>query len=166
MILVVGPGRCGSSAIARVLHERMGVSMGKAFSKPDDHNPLGYFEDLEFKFINQGFLSGRLNFPDFWSRLASLVQQRGDPWGLKDPRLCYLIPFYLSLIPDAKVIRCRRSLDEIKASMNRCYGWTGEEADKRERMLDRINHPMIDFDMSEHLSDEQIKERLCHALKS
>lgn len=166
MILVVGPGRCGSSAVARVLHERMGVSMGKVFPVGDEYNPEGYYEDSEFKFHNQAFLDGRMRFPEFWERIGHLIRQRREPWGLKDPRLCYLLPFYLSLIPDAKIIRCRRPLADIQASMKRCYGWEGEEAVRRERALDLVNHPMLEIEMSEPRTDEWIEEKLCPVLKS
>lgn len=164
MIFVVGPGRCGSSAVARVLHES-GVNMGTVFREPDEHNPDGYFEDMEFKVVNCLFLDGSIALPDFRHRITQLVGRRKEPWGFKDPRLCFLLPFYLDICPDAEVIRCHRRKTQIAESFNRCYGWDEEEVERREGFLNRINHPMIDLDMSQFREDSWIKVNVCLAQK-
>ena len=46
MILVVGPGRCGTSAVAGRLCD-LGVFMCSTVES-DETNPDGYFEDVEF----------------------------------------------------------------------------------------------------------------------
>ena len=40
-----------------------------------------------------------------------------SPWGIKDGRLCVLLPFYLAVFPEAKVLFIRRDPDDIAASL-------------------------------------------------
>jgi hypothetical protein len=42
-----------------------------------------------------------------------------SPWGFKDPRLCILLPLYLKIFPDAKVVQIRRNPNDIAASLTR-----------------------------------------------
>ena len=53
-VIVLGMHRSGTSLIASILH-LSGISMGKEFLRPDNGNPGGYFEDLEF--LNQSLTS-------------------------------------------------------------------------------------------------------------
>lgn len=53
MIFVVGTGRCGSSTLARVLHQSGVCCMGHTFLPPDQRNPQGYWED---RFIRKRIL--------------------------------------------------------------------------------------------------------------
>jgi hypothetical protein len=57
-ILVVGTGRCGTSTVARVLHEQLGVCMGSRFREADANNPRGFYEDLDALEANQRLLAG------------------------------------------------------------------------------------------------------------
>jgi hypothetical protein len=44
-----------------------------------------------------------------------------SPWGIKDPRLCVLIPLYLKLFPKARVIHITRKPEDIAASLTTKY---------------------------------------------
>jgi hypothetical protein len=131
MILVVGPGRCGSSAVARILHEEMGVFMGERFRPPDDENPQGFYEDLDFKELNDSHMRGKVTFPEFKARLFRLIGLRDENhnlWGVKDPRLCYFLGPYLSMAQNAVIVRCMRNHENIVASMVSIYGWTEDNS--------------------------------------
>ena len=39
------------------------------------------------------------------------------PWGIKDPRLCVLLPLYLEMFPGAKLLLIRRDPDDVAASL-------------------------------------------------
>jgi hypothetical protein len=41
-----------------------------------------------------------------------------SPWGIKDPRLCVLLPLYLDIFPNAKILFIRRDPDDISASLS------------------------------------------------
>src|SRR3972149_1538089 len=55
-VIVLGMHRSGTSLIASILH-LSGISMGKEFLRPDNGNPGGYFEDLEFLNLNKTILT-------------------------------------------------------------------------------------------------------------
>lgn len=40
------------------------------------------------------------------------------PWGFKDPRSCILLPLYLQIFPEAKLLAIRRDIDDIAASLS------------------------------------------------
>lgn len=165
-VFVVGTGRSGTSTIARLLHERLNVSMGGRFRAVDDQNPDGYYEDLDFKEANEKALNGKMRVPVFVETIEHLASQRTGKWGLKDPRLCYLLGFYLRLMPDAVVIRTRRELSAVAESLSRCYGWplanALHEAHRRESFLDRYESHLVSFDHKR--TDESLLEELTPCL--
>lgn len=129
MILVVGPGRCGTSSVARILHEN-GVSMGHLMNRADRYNPAGYYEDMELLEVNRAFFRGKINEDTFVFMVRNILDNRYEPWGLKDTRLCHLLPFYLPLLANPRFIRCRRPKEDIIKSMMRSLSWSEEKARK------------------------------------
>lgn len=121
MILVVGTGRCGTSTVARLLHEELGISMGERFDPPCPANPDGIYEDLEFREIHVAFQRGLLTLPMLRARFGALVARRREPWGLKDPRLAHHLGLYLQWLEKPDVIWCHRDLDSVATSINRWY---------------------------------------------
>jgi len=107
-IVVLGGHRSGTSCVAGVLHH-LGVPMGGELLGPGPANPAGHFEDMEFFRLHQRIL-GEDNDPTAWRRpapecdafrgeYAGLVARRNrahDVWGVKDPRLCFLMPLLLA----------------------------------------------------------------------
>ncbi len=165
MILVVGPGRSGTSVVAKALNE-MGVSMGVHFGKPDEINPHGYYEDLEFKNLNERFLRSDFNHVLFRDRLRQLIAHREEPWGVKDPRLCFVLGFYLDELPNAVLVRTRRDMHSVAQSMCKCYGWsyidTIVETMRREACLDSftVGHKVYEMNLNRKWSDEELKSYL------
>lgn len=166
-IFVLGPGRCGTSTVARILHEKCGVSMGRWLTPTDANNPNGYYEDMGFKTFNEYAVTGRMNMTSWSSTVRALTGQRikaGVPWGIKDPRMCGLMIEYLIMCPDAVLVRCQRPMRDVAKSMCRCYGWKDaeEEVHKRERMLDGAtkgrNVHWIDF--AKQRADSELEREL------
>lgn len=144
-IIVVGPGRCGTSAVAGVLHH-LGIFMGKELVPAHSTNPYGHWEDAEFVRLNDDFAMKRKIGEEEWrAGIAQLIEERRSqnvPWGWKDPRTSQLLPQYLHIVGDAKFIRCRRRAADIESSILKAYdGWTWEQAIQlrqgREDALDR-----------------------------
>jgi hypothetical protein len=139
MILVVGPGRCGTSAIAGFLH-KLGVHMTPDPEAKDSSNPTGFFEDSDFQPLNITLSHNRITPRRFIVGIKEVIKQRKEPWGLKHPVIAHFLPFYLPLLDDVKFIRLHRDKEEIIASMQRQYRWNRKRCencvDRREKMLD------------------------------
>ena len=58
-VLVTGPGRCGSSTVARILHENIGICMGHYLRTGDEQNPKGSYEECRMNIKDFHFI-----FPD------------------------------------------------------------------------------------------------------
>lgn len=145
-IIVVGPGRCGTSCVAGVLH-RLGVFMGTRLLGAHKTNPYGHWEDRDFLDLSMARMEKKISLSEWTARTSELLNARrslGKPWGWKDPRTCNLLREYLELINDPQFIRCVRDPAKIEFSVVRAYaehGWTSEQARsmrvRRERELDR-----------------------------
>ena len=126
MIIVLGTGRCGTSTIARLLHTKLGISMGERFREPDKSNYRGFYEDLDFRDLNQLILSNQIANSYFQEKLNELIAKRKEPFGIKDPRICHLWQAYRPY--PAQYIICTRRPQLIVKSLIACYGWTEEES--------------------------------------
>lgn len=139
--IVLGAPRSGTSLLAGWLHQS-GVLMGDRFLEPDEGNPGGYFEDLDFLELHRHFLSrseveaGRLledstlreapiacDLPEDDRQAAqALAEARvraGNPWGWKDPRTCYYLELWEELLPEANYLLTYRHPLEVCASLLR-----------------------------------------------
>lgn len=151
--LVVGTGRSGTSFVADVLHNDMGIFMGKYFKPPDKTNPNGFYEDEAFRSLHRLFVGGKIPYPLFLDTVVQLIQQRQDmgiPWGFKDSKMSMMLCFYLPLLDKPRIIWARRDKALVVDSLIRCYNRTSEEADKfyenRTTLLERIlryRNPLI-----------------------
>ncbi|MCJ7734698.1 MAG: sulfotransferase, partial [Anaerolineales bacterium] len=131
-VLVVGMHNSGTSILTEILHKN-GIFFGAN---------MQHFESNFFSiFINDRIiLGGKGN----WAKLplmsvdevlsfessvgpfikahwvADYLQWGYDGkshWGIKDPRLCVLLPLYLKFFPEATVIHIRRNPDDVAASL-------------------------------------------------
>jgi len=165
---VVGPGRSGTTLVAKILHERLNVYMGQRFR--NDPEGKCYFEDLDFRDLNRHFMDGRVVFNDWLINTEKLIYNRnnmGRLWGFKDPRASYIMGMYLSFfdIPP-KFLRCKRDQHAVAQSMTKNYGWPPERAlqvaMERDRALDRVlvNQIKVEMDFSEWRTDDWVVERI------
>ncbi len=134
MIIVLGPGRSGTSLVARLLHNNLGIKMGDRFREPDASNPKGFFEDLDFRDLNQRRLTNKCSNEYFQTQLAYLVHLRRGDWGIKDPRICNLWQAYQKF--PAQYIVCDRRPQLIIKSLVSNYGWT--EYESRQFLMQRL----------------------------
>jgi hypothetical protein len=131
-ILVVGTGRCGSSAMAGVL-QILGADLGSDLKAGDGSNPKGYFENTRVTDLNKELLFEMgidwyvSPIEDVWPILPSrdriariracLKKAFGSmsPIVIKDPRLCLLLDSYTTALHalDAEVYCVRMRRDEL-----------------------------------------------------
>jgi len=132
-ILVVGMHNSGTSMLTEILHDA-GVFFGVSMKHHESH----FFTN----FINDRLIMGGgdqwaklplmpveevLSFEEvispliksYW--LVDYLQWGYDgtsPWGIKDPRLCVLLPLYLRIFPGAKVVHIQRRPEDVAASLS------------------------------------------------
>ena len=116
-VFVLGMHRSGTSALARVLN-LMGVDLGIDSETGGKDNQRGFWENPELVTINEDILK---SINSSWQDLHSLPNQwwlsetmapfirridqnidrvfsKSTVWGLKDPRVCRLLPLWLPLL--------------------------------------------------------------------
>lgn len=149
-VLVLGMHRSGTSALTHVL-ELLGVSLSENLLPATVHNLTGHYEDQEVMLLNEKILQ---QFDMSWHSLATIQginfkQLSSSPysqkaieivnknaiverWGLKDPRICRLLPFWLDIFDQTKrevsaVLTVRHPAD-VAASLNKRDGTTVNHA--------------------------------------
>ena len=117
--VVLGCYRSGTSAVAGVLHH-LGVSMGDRFQEPNSKNPHGYYEDLDFVECHVYMRDCGMDMDEKYKALVERRETAHTDWGVKDPRLCYLLPELVKHIRHGhQVIVVNRSMMSICDSMAR-----------------------------------------------
>ncbi len=122
-LIVLGMHRSGTSALGGVFHN-LGVSMGKQLMPPADENPKGFFENENITFYNDFTLFPFLesswdnlepldiekklsNIPqDMIDKASEIIEESYkelDIFGIKDPRMCVLIPFWEKILRDLNI---------------------------------------------------------------
>lgn len=95
-VLVTGTGRSGTSTIARILHERLGVCMGHTFIKATGlkktRNPLGFWEEVHERTekMTKGLAKGTVSVEQWRCYLDAAHDRhrcRSKLRGYKHPRL-------------------------------------------------------------------------------
>lgn len=117
LTLVLGMHRSGTSLIASLI-QSLGVPFGDKLMPPGRDNPKGFFEDMEVVDFNDRVLRylgldwKALQTPSvdilaydlpkhFYQDGHELLQDRIDAFGnfgLKDPRICRLLPFWRRIV--------------------------------------------------------------------
>lgn len=64
---------------------------------------------------------GRIVHDYWWMDYVQWGYDGRGPWGIKDPRLCILLPLYLEWFPGARLLLIRRDPDDIAASLAHRY---------------------------------------------
>lgn len=131
-VIVVGTGRSGTSHIAR-LCQSLGIHMGDRFREPDETNPEGFVEDFDIRNLLQLKLDGHLTSEgliDALKEIGATRNERGVPWGFKNPRVADCVPEVKAAFPDSRWIRISRPMREVVASMCRCYGGGQVQAER------------------------------------
>ena len=140
-IIVTGPGRSGTSAVARVLHES-GVSMGDHLGPPSEFNPAGFYEELPVCELNDQIMADcGMEGQELWPS-RSTVRSAAIPYhrpmdelvatssagGWKDPRFCLTLEPWLPHLPARpKVVVCLRSPEAFIHSVISIFGLSRRE---------------------------------------
>ena len=169
-VVVVTGMHASATSLAAALVDGLGVSLGEQFLPADDHNPAGYFEDVDFVALQSRMLLGAAphddgGHPDWgWTEsyrldprdlepwrgeARALVESRaagGRPWGWKNPRTAVSPGFWDSLLPDAHYLLIYRYPWEVADSLQRL----GAEVFLRNpayaySIWDFYNRRMLDF---------------------
>lgn len=166
--IVIGTGRSGSSTVARILHNKMDIFMGHEFRKPNEINPDGFWEDIEFYKPNWKFLNGKITYPEWIEKIFGVIAQRMElnkSWGFKDPDATHFLGLYLSFFENPKIIRCRRKKELVIKSLMKSFGHTKEYAENlykhKEWILDNVlvgrSHLAVYFNEKRMLDEDIIK---------
>jgi Sulfotransferase family len=143
-VAVVGMHRSGTSMVSALLHHA-GLYLG-----PEDElmpatpeNQDGFWENMRFFELNEeilGALGGGWDEPptrparDGPVLAAKRVKAEAlaaefdlhQPWAWKDPRTTLLLPFWLDLLPDIRIVGCVRNPLEVALSLHRSYYFSYE----------------------------------------
>jgi hypothetical protein len=171
-ILVLGMHRSGTSATAGWLHA-LGVNLGPYLMAEDPTQPKGYFEHAEIVGIHNDLLTAFDSswddprpLPEGWEhdhrgrffreQLIEIVRRdlMTQPlWGVKDPRLCRLLPLWLAILGElgvaVRAIYVLRHPAEVAESLALRNGFSAEksgllwlrhvlEAERHSRQVPRI----------------------------
>ena len=142
-VFVTGMHRSGTSMVTRLLN-LCGLSLGpeERIIPPKADNPAGFWENVDVYAINDAILQKLGGGWDFlppgagagWEQKSELdalrekakgiikVLSGQDPWGWKDPRFCFTLPFWQSLLSESRVIICLRHPLEVAGSLMRRNG--------------------------------------------
>ena len=151
-LLIVGMHRGGTSSLAGAL-SKLGVELGSSLMPArEGENERGYFEHLQIYDVHVGLLR-KLGYS--WDDIrplpeSALLAPAVDPfrgrlreilggdfgdsplWGVKDPRLCKLIPFWTDLLErlgrSPAFVVVTRHPQEVAASLRRRDGFSGEKS--------------------------------------
>ena len=151
IVIVLGMHRSGTSAITRSL-KLLGVDLGENLLPAGFANPKGFWEDNDVVNINDRilkaldssyeYLGGEgFNFENnevlscLFSEAISLVGSKVEAdniWGVKDPRICRLLPFWQQIfeklnIEDSYVVAVRNPVS-VAESLARRDGLLNEKA--------------------------------------
>lgn len=152
-ILVLGMHRSGTSAVAGCLH-RCGIPMGRKLLWKKDDNPKGHYEPVRIYRLNRfilwilGSRWDRIRFTceelkshwlfDWFVRLivrAIKKEYKGfDIFGIKDPRICVLLPIYTQAFKmlgiHVKHLVVDRDSQDIVSSLRRRNGMSCDCANR------------------------------------
>jgi hypothetical protein len=145
--VVLGAHRSGTSLVARCL-QAAGLDLGPpgCLMPPGPGNPEGFFEHLDVVAVNDELLARHGGsaldppvFPEGWAAASDLEDLRArardilardfhgrSGWGVKDPRLCFTLPFWQSLLPPFQVVLCVRSPHAVARSLAARDGMTAD----------------------------------------
>jgi hypothetical protein len=194
IIVVLGMHRSGTSAVTRGL-QTLGVDLGSNLMPPvPGNNEKGFYEDVEINRLNIELLNAlesdwdalsfipaaafeQENLAPFKLRAIELMRSKmgGQPFGLKDPRMAQLLPFWRAVfnllnVSVAYVIAVRHPMSVMRSLQTR-DGFDDEKAYYLwlEYVLPTIletvgaGRIVVDFDLLMADPQAQLK-RMAHAL--
>ncbi|MGQ0723500.1 MAG: sulfotransferase family protein, partial [Candidatus Eiseniibacteriota bacterium] len=150
-VLILGMHRSGTSALARVLNV-LGVELGDKLLRPSGDNEAGFWEHRDLVVLHDRLLAAVGSTWDdprpvppeallsdatkpVRDDMLAVLRRDFAPrplWGVKDPRLCRLVPLWLSLLDELgaepRFVLTARDPHEVAASLARRDGMSLEQA--------------------------------------
>lgn len=166
-VIVVGTGRCGSSFVARVLEERLGIDMGGPGVQRAS-NPGGDWEDEEVRAINEAYEGGDIGPAEWRHELKEL--ERTEPWGFKHPGCAKYLHELLFVFRKSPVIWVQRDPDDTAESWSKWYGRSVESCmNSIKRRLRALNwtlerYPHLVIDCTERRDEDEVAQELADYL--
>ena len=125
-IIIVGSGRSGTSTVARLCHERLGVCQGHALKPGDQLNPQGYYEDIVSHGIIRQAVEGIVTIQRYLE-IMNDIHSKCPAWGVKDPWFLFLNPDWKRYLNPHLVIYAQRNVENTVQSWLKVFqaGGTG-----------------------------------------
>jgi hypothetical protein len=187
-IIIVGSGRSGTSSVARVCHEELGICAGHFLKPGDDFNPKGYYEDLVSHAIIRVMVMGdnAAYSPKLYLELMNKFHSNCYNWCIKDPWFLYLPKDKLIELKPRLCIIAIRDFDGIMKSWIKLwrknnkstsatpvpkqvidhYSKLTQERQQRANILRDIWPNVVAIDFTEHVPDEEIKSAIRYGISS
>lgn len=164
-VLVLGSHRSGTSAVMGLLARAGGLELGDVMPATKA-NAKGYFESVAIVKAHNQLLAALdrdwtcppASFDPQAVPTAGLatevarLEQCGKPWGIKDPRLLYMLPVWSELVPEMRFVGVIRDHEEVVRSLQERDGLDPGVADTITRayvrrlniLRERFEFPVID----------------------
>lgn len=174
-VLVLGLPRSGTSAVAGALHH-LGIPMGDNLMPAlSGVNDRGFYEDVEFVDLHIKLMRAHedpqilFDVPNPLDEVVladwqKLIDRRNEKpiWGMKDPKMCFLLSYFLARCPNTEIVVVRRPFHECVKSLKPLYGGMSIDraatlqarylysldrnlAEIRKKTLPRRSHVEIDY---------------------
>ena len=170
-LLILGGHRSGTSLVSGLLW-RVGLHMGDLVPAGPD-NPRGFFESAAVLQAHEDLLAAQERdwtcpphrFDPRAGDLAPLaaviaeLASAGRPWGVKDPRLLFLLPAWVELLPAMRLVGVVRHPAAVAASLAARNGFAPRVAraladahlTRLAALQQALGFPVLDYDGS-HLA--------------
>jgi len=167
---VIGTGRCGTSTVARILHEHFKIPMALdegRLRKFHHTNPKGAYEDWDIYNMNRWLADGKIGLREWFALCDHHIlarRRKFEAWGWKDILTTSLLGQILLFFDDPpRIIRCQRDRRLVLKSMVKNFVKDRQEAEYQHdsgvlqlnRILQYVPHIIIDFG-SETKPDEWV----------
>lgn len=137
LVLVVGMHRSGTSVVSGML-SKLGVDFGRNLLGATYANPDGHYEDKRLIKINEELLmaaGGSWDAPPACDRIKSALDKRkeeiekylrsevgassGAYFGIKEPRISLMLPMYIGMLGDVKIVYVIRDEEDVASSIKK-----------------------------------------------
>ncbi|MBN2112560.1 MAG: hypothetical protein JW785_00375 [Acidimicrobiia bacterium] len=165
-LLILGGHRSGTSLVSG-LFWHAGLHMGELLPGGPD-NPRGFFESVQVLAAHRALLAAQERD---WTcpphrldphtcdlgPLAEVIRDlaaRGRPWGVKDPRLLFLLPAWVEILPAMRLIGVLRHPASVAASLTARNGFAPPHAravadanlTRLAALQQALGFPVLDYD--------------------
>jgi colanic acid/amylovoran biosynthesis glycosyltransferase len=156
-LIITGMHRSGTSLAAQIFY-RAGLFMGDNLMKPSPNNPDGYFEDKDIiafhddifhfngieRWRSPSTITGQISLPPgSQEKAGGLIERKFDGqklWGWKDPRTSWFLPFWKSILPEAKFVFTYRKPAEVAWSLIRRGDYKEYSDSLTQRVMFAVKH--------------------------